>query len=255
MTSMAIDQSQLRAALLDPTQAVPTGLTDGAGKPTQKRFDVYRNNVTVALRDALRTGFPVLCKLLGDQRFDQLATLFARAHPPKTPLMMHYGDEMPKFLAEFSPLAHIGYLADVARLELAMRRAYHAADAHPIAPEELRSLAPEQLLTATLTLAPAVQIIASDWPLFDIWQFNMIMGAAKPRAIKQSVLITRLAFDPQPHPLDVAQAAWIMAVHDGATVENAQEAALSIDPEFDLGPLLGLLFQQGALAKITPSKD
>ena len=100
-----------------------------------------------------------------------------------------------------------------------------------------------------------MQIIASDWPLFDIWQFNMIMGAAKPRAIKQSVLITRLAFDPQPHPLDVAQAAWTIAVHDGATVENAQEAALSIDPEFDLGPLLGLLLQQGALAKITPSKD
>ena len=46
MTAMMIDQSQLRAALLDPTQAVPAGLTDGAGMPTQKRFDVYRNNVT-----------------------------------------------------------------------------------------------------------------------------------------------------------------------------------------------------------------
>ena len=53
MTAMMIDQSQLRAALLDPTQAVPAGLTDGAGMPTQKRFDVYRNNVTVALRDAM----------------------------------------------------------------------------------------------------------------------------------------------------------------------------------------------------------
>lgn len=255
MTAMMIDQSQLRAALLDPTQAVPAGLTDGAGMPTQKRFDVYRNNVTVALRDALRTGFPVLCKLLGDQRFDQMATLFARAHPPKTPLMMHYGDEMPKFLAAFSPLAHIGYLADVARLELAMRRAYHAADTQPIAPEELGSLAPEQLLAASLTLAPAVQLIASDWPLFDIWQFNMIEGAAKPRAIKQSVLITRAAFDPQPHPLEPAQAAWIAAIDDGATVESAQDAALFSDAAFDLGPLLGLLLQQGAVVKITSSKD
>ena len=96
---------------------------------------------------------------------------------------------------------------------------------------------------------------ASDWPLFDIWQFNMIEGAAKPRAIKQSVLITRAAFDPQPHPLEPAQAAWIAAIDDGATVESAQDAALFSDAAFDLAPLLGLLLQQGAVVKITSSKD
>ena len=63
---MAASQSDFRAALLDSDRPVPDGLTDGDGHPTTRRFSVYRNNVTVALIDAMRAGFPVLVKLLGD---------------------------------------------------------------------------------------------------------------------------------------------------------------------------------------------
>lgn len=252
---MVSDQSQFRAALLDPNKPTPSGLTDGQGKPTQKRFAVYRNNVTVALVDALRASFPVLCKLLGDENFDQLAPLFARAHPPSSPLMMRYGDEMPGFLADIEPLQHIGYLPDVARLELAMRQAYHAADSVPLTPEVLGSLAPEALLASTLTLAPAVQLIASDWPLFDIWRYNMIDGAPKPQAIPQSILITRAEFDPAPHPLDAAQLAWITTIQQGKTIDAAQDAALALSADFDLSPLLAVLLQNGALTRIKTLKD
>ncbi|WP_223426031.1 HvfC/BufC N-terminal domain-containing protein [Tateyamaria pelophila] len=252
---MAPNQSQLRAALLDPAQPSPAGLTDGQGKPTQKRFDVYRNNVTVALSDALRASFPVLRKLLGDENFDQLAPLFARSHPPSSPLMMYYGDAMPTFLKGFAPLAHIGYLSDIARLELGLRRAYHAADSEPLDPAVLESLAPEALQASTLTFAPAVQLITSDWPLFDIWRYNMVDGAPKPQAVAQSVLITRAAFDPSPHPLDPAQAAWITAIQGGKTIDAAHDAALAIAADFDLSPLLTVLLQNGALIRMTTPKD
>ncbi len=248
-------QSVFRAALLDPDRAVPEGLTDGNGHPTTKRFNVYRNNVTVALVEALRTAFPVIVKLLGDVNFDRLAPLYVRAHPPRTPLMMHYGADMPAFLEGFEPLAHIGSLPDVARLELALRRSYHAADATPLDPARLATMAPEALMVATLCLAPAVQLVPSDWPLFDIWRFNTEDGASKPQPGAQPVLITRAEFDPEPHPLDAASAAWITAVQSGAPLSDAQDAALAHDPEFDLAPLLTLLIQHGALCDITTPKD
>ena len=252
---MPTSQADFRAAVLDPERAVPHGLTDGSGRPTERRFTVYRNNVTVALMEALRSGFPVLNRLLGAENFDQLARMFARAHPPRSPVMMHYGADMPGFLDGFAPLEHIGYLADVARLELALRRSYHAADATPMDPAHLGSVDPETLMQCRLHLAPAVILVASDWPILDIWRYNTVPDAPKPRSVAQPVLVTRPAFDPAPHALTPAQAQWVQAVLARTTLETAIDQATSCDPEFDLAPLLTLLVQQGALVDMTTPKE
>ncbi|WP_299207316.1 DNA-binding domain-containing protein [uncultured Tateyamaria sp.] len=252
---MASSQSDFRAAILDPDRPVPDGLTDGDGRPTTRRFLVYRNNVTVALIDAMRTGFPVLLKLLGDQNFGQLARFFARAHPPASPLMMHYGDLLPAFLDKFEPLAHIGYLSDVARLELAVRQSYHAADSTPLDAARLGAIAPDVLMRTRLRLAPAVQVLSSRWPILDIWRYNMEDGAQKPRGIAQSVLVTRTEFDPERHAISNAQCAWLGAIRANATLEEAVDAATEMDPEFDLGPLLTLLIQHNALTDMITPKE
>ena len=252
---MGATQTDFRAALLDPERAVPKGLTDGEGRPTTRRFAVYRNNVTVALIEALRTGFPVLCKLLGEQNFDQLARLFARTHPPSSPLMMHYGRALPDFLEGFAPLAHIGYLPDVARLELALRSAYHAADSAPLDPVRLGALAPETLMQTRLHLAPAVQVVPSKWPIFDIWRYNTVANAPKPQSVAQRVLVTRAEFDPMPHVLTLPQYAWVEAIHAGAPLDDAVDAATAHDPDFDLGPVLTLLVQHNALTDLTTPKE
>lgn len=248
---MAPTQTDFRAALLDPGKPVPTGLVDGAGRPTERRFAVYRNNVTVALMDALRTGFPVLCKLLGDGTFDQLARVFVREYPPTSPVMMHYGADLPTFLDGFAPLAHIGYLPDMARLELALRRSYHAADARAMNAQRLGAVAPDVLMQCCLRLVPAVELVPSRWPLIDIWRFNTVPGAEKPRSVAQDVLITRPEFDPALHDVTHAQMRWLHCIQSGETIESALDAAISVDPEFDLAPLLTLLVQQGALADMT----
>lgn len=244
---MSVSQDIFSAALLDPARPVPVGLSDGAARPAGRRFDVYRNNVAVSLTEAMRSGFPVITKLLGQPNMDGLAGIFLRAHPPSSPLMTHYGHAFPEFLAETTELAHLGYLPDVARLELAIRRSYHAADATPMLPKTLATRSPEALMETTLTLAPSVQLLRSDWPIYDIWRFNTQNDAPKPRAIAQDVLITRPEFDPLPQILDPGGAAWITALVKGHSIGAAYEAALVDTPDFDLATTLALLLQGSAL--------
>ena len=244
---MTVTEAGFIAAVLDPDRDPPAGLTDGAGRPAGRRFGVYRNNVAVSLTEAMHEAFPVIARLLGKHNMDGLAGLFLRAHPPRDPRLMHYGAAFPDFLAAMPQLAHLGYLADVARLELALRRSYHAADADPLAPEVLAATDPETLAAARLDLAPALGLLCSDWPIFDIWRFNTQTDSPKPRARGQDVLITRPGFDPQPQPLAAGGAAFVTALRDGATIGAALDSAQAQSPDFDLAPILALLLGGGAI--------
>lgn len=247
---MSVDQSHFRAALMDAGQPVPEGLQDGAARPAGRRFDVYRNNVAASLTDALHEGFPTVASLLGKANMDGIAAMYLRAHPPRSPLMMHYGEDFPAFLAGLDQLSHLGYLPDVARLDLAMRCSYHAADAVPLAADRLAQTLPDALLEARLAFAPSVHLLRSSWPVHDIWRYATEPGAPKPRAVAQDVLITRPDYDPVPRALPAGAAAWIGALIAGENWGTADEAARAEAPEFDLAATLALLLAGGALTDL-----
>ena len=150
-------------AILDPQALAPALANDRGG-----RFNVYRNNYLSTLHIALRTTFPAVERLLGNEFFAALACAFAERHPPRSVIMARYGDALPSFLAQFATLADFPYLADVAQLEYARVHAYHAAD---VVGFELGS---EDAATAALDLPvrlhPSVSIIASNYPVHSIWQ-------------------------------------------------------------------------------------
>lgn len=246
----AVSQDMFRAALLDAARPVPDGLIDGADQPAGRRYNVYRNNVAVSLTEALATGFPVITKLLGQQNMDGLSGLYLRAHPPTSPLMMFYGESFPDFIATLPQLSHLGYLPDVARLELAMRRAYHAADSTAINPAALGAMEPETLMSTRFGLAPSLQLIRSAWPIHSIWQFNTQTDAPKPAARAEDVLVLRAEFDPEPHALPPGGGAFIAALQANETLGAAHDAALHEAPDFDLGLILALLIQNGAIISL-----
>ena len=240
---MTVLQAEFTAGLLDPARPAPQGLSDGQGRPAGRRYDVYRNNVTASLAEALETGFPVVRKLVGDEFFRGMAVLHARAHPPRSPLMMHYGADFPAFLAGFGPARGLPYLPDVARLELALRRAYHAADAAPVDAAALAAIPPEALAETRMRFAPAVALIASDYPVWGIWQANARDGA-KPLPRAEAALVARPGLDPTVSHVAPEAAPVLAALIEGAPLGTALDAARG---EIDLPGLLGLLLSQGAV--------
>ncbi len=247
---MTVTQADFQAAILDPDRAVPGGLVDPQGRIAGKRFDVYRNNVVVSLSNALGEAFPVIKKLLGDNNFNILAGQFVRQHPPSSPVIALYGDEMPGFLETFEPVQSLGYLPDVARLELALRQAYHAADATAFDATILQDLPPDRLLSARFTLAPAFRMIVSDWPIVSIWRFNSEDGP-KPSMRAETALITRPDLDPTVADLSPAGGAMVAALANRDTFGDAMEAATAQDPDFDLTETLSALIAGGAIIAIT----
>ncbi len=242
-----VTQTAFRQAMLDPALAVPAGIVNPDGAPATKRFDVYRNNVAVSLSDALESAFPIMRKLLGDEFFRAMAGVYLRTHPPKTPLMMFYGEAMPQFIGRFQPTKKFRYLPDIARMELAMRHAYHAEDATPVPPEALGEIDADALMSVKLTIAPAVQTVTSDFPIHAIYRANIDADAPKPVMQPEAVVITRAGFDPQFHLINAAGAACIEALKKG---QSLGQALASGDATLDLGAVLGLLLAQGAITEI-----
>lgn len=241
--------SVFAAALLDPGLAAPFGLTDPQGAPAGRRFSVYRNNVAVGLKDALAASFPVLRKLLGDEFFAAMAGVFLRGHPPSSPLMMFYGDAMPAFLAAFPPVAHLGYLPDIARLELAIRQSYHAADMPPVGPDALGTLPPDALLALRPRLSPALRLIRSDWPAVSIWRANT-EGTPTPTGKQaEDALVLRPGFDPTVTLLPSGAADFVSAL---LARRSFAEALQDTPEDFDLGATLGVLLSGGAITGLDP---
>ncbi len=250
-----MSQLHFKQALLDPSLPAPAGLQDGQGSPAGRHFDVYRNNVTVSLIEALQTGFPAVCKLLGEENFTNLARDYLRAEPPTSPVMMFYGKGFAEFVQGFEPLAKFGYLPDVARFEILLRESYHAADADVITPVALGAIAPERLGGAKLVLAPSTRLLQSPWPVLSFWQYALKDGAPRPSARPESVLITRPEFDPTPQLLPVGAGGFVRALQLGKNLEKAAAQAIEKNKNFELSTALSTLLSAQAITQVSLEED
>ncbi|WP_371169838.1 DNA-binding domain-containing protein [Aliiroseovarius sp. 2305UL8-7] len=244
-----VSQTDFRRAILDPQQDVPEGLINPDGEHASKRFSVYRNNVVHSLSEAMLTGFPVLAKLVGDEFFREMAKVYLRIHPPASPLMMHYGAALPGFLESFPGTLHLKYLPDVARLELALRRAYHAGDEPAIDPNELTKLDQHALMETHLRMSPACEVLTAKWPAKAIWDFNMNDGP-QPGGGAENILICRVGFDPVAELLPEGGALFVTSLIKGRSFGTALGLATADFPDFDLTATLGVLIATQAITGI-----
>jgi hypothetical protein len=236
--------SDFAHALRDPDLAVPRGVISHSSDTPQERFAVYRNNVVVGLVSALEARFPATRKIVGEDFFKGAAKLFAATQPPRSPLMTFYGDAFPAFLADFEPAREVPYLADVARLEAARARAYHAADATPLKPAALSGIAHEALAGMRFALHPSLEFVASDYPIVTIWEMNS--GEIDLAPITdwrgEDALVSRPGFDVEVRRLPPGAKTFLQNLAAGNPLGETAAAALAGNASFDLAANLAALF-------------
>ena len=109
-------QREFAAALLDPAAPVPSPLRRRGEKAPRKRFAVHRNNMIVGLIAALAARLPVVQRLVGEEFFRAMARAYVVEEPPRSPVLLEYGDGFPQFLRNIGQTVSADYLADVGHM-------------------------------------------------------------------------------------------------------------------------------------------
>jgi hypothetical protein len=239
-----------RALFEDP---LPAGLAPYPPEIARARFAVYRNNVVSSLIKALEARFPVIERLVGEAFFKGVAHAFIRAHPPRSPVLIEYGEAFPAFLTAFPPAQSLPYLADVARIEYARGEAYRAADAEPVAPAALAEFAQADPAALCITLHPSLRLVASDYPAFTIWRMNQ--PGTTPQRITAPQPETTLVARPHEAVITLAlspgEAAFITALRADPHFADAAQAALGADDNCEPGLVLGRALALGLVSALT----
>lgn len=242
-------QADLAAALLDPERAAPAGLTPAS------RLAVYRNNVVVSLVDALAAAYPAVLALVGERFFRAAAGIYVRAEPPRSPLLITYGESFARFLEGFAPAAKLPFLADVARLERLWLEAYHAADAAPQPIEGLAAIPGGDLPSTRIEPHPSARLLRSRWPAASLWAANTDRGAHADVDLQRSeaVLVIRPRETVHVHVVTPGLFALLDALQAGKPLAEAADIGRRADSSFDMTAAIGSLFELEAAAGICPS--
>lgn len=241
------------SALIDPSLATPAGLVGPFGKAAVKRYNVYRNNVTVGLIDALAAMFPATQRIVGVEFFRTMAWFHIRAAPPTSTLLFEYGRDFPAFVETYEHAQALPWLADVSRLERAWLDAYHAADEACVPPEAFGTIPSARLVDLVFATHPSARIIRSRYPAVSIFAMNRSEGPITPfeSSDAEDGLITRPDMDVVVRRLAPGSATFLIGLMRGETLGAAAAAAYDEVPSFDLPASIACMIEAGLFTEIS----
>jgi len=245
--------SAFASALLDPAQATPTIVCGPRGKAAVKRYNVYRNNVTMSLINALAAIYPAVQRITGVEFFRAMARFHIRATPPESPLLFEYGHQFPDFIEAYEYAAQMPWLADTARLERAWLDSYYAADAPQLSADTLASIAPDRLAEVVFAAHPATRIVRSRFAIVTLFAANRNEGpvSAIDAENPEDALVTRPDLDVVVRHLPEGAAVFIASLIAGHTLGEAASMASASSGSFDLAANIAGIIQAGAFTSVT----
>jgi len=170
MSTLARLQREFQDYLLRGDTAVEARVAGTVRVPIATRLGIYAGAYRSRLAEALESNYPALAKLLGEADFAALAADYIAAHDSPFFSIRYYGDALARFLATCEDYAAAPVLAELAQWEWAMTAVFDAADAIPLAADDLARVPPPQWAQLRLRWHPSVQRLALWWNVPQLWQ-------------------------------------------------------------------------------------
>jgi hypothetical protein len=179
-------------ALPDAERALPGGVgawvCGDERLSAVERLEVYARMYFFRLLDCLAEDFPAVHAVVGHESFHTLVGDYLERHPSTSHSVRSLGRLLAQFLDGHEHGTEHRHVADLARFEWALLEAFDAADAEPIAPENLKSLPAHEWPGLLLALAPSLRIVEAGAPVQEVWM-AVKAGQAPPRIARARTVI------------------------------------------------------------------
>ncbi|MEO8410411.1 MAG: putative DNA-binding domain-containing protein [Propionivibrio sp.] len=242
MSSVAGLQSRFQHAVLN-CERTP-GLFVDEDAQTSGGFAIYLVAYRARLAAALRDNFEVLYRALGDDVFDGLAQAYIAAQPSPFRSIRWYGDGLPAFLDAHPELASHPALADLARMDWALRGAFDAPDAAVLTLTDLAALPAEAWPQQRFPTLPSLRIVDLDWAVEPIWRaLNADADAqtAAPERSSHALLVWRPQLECQWRAIEAIEVVALRALSQGDTFAECCAAIAACEAPEPALTIVGLL--------------
>ena len=238
MRSLRELQSEMAREIFREAEGQASTVIRANGLSGARRLQIYRNNMFTSLSDALRAVYPVIERLVGEQFFPYAASQYIQQHSSTSGNLHDFGAAFPAFLKTFEATAALAYLPDVAALEWAYHRVYHAAEHPGIDLAALRKVPETHYEALKFRLHPACRLLTSSYPILKIWQVNQDDYSGDQTVDLNEgashLLLSRCQFDIEIEPLTVGEFALLNALAKDRDFATACTQTLEAHPEFDV---------------------
>lgn len=144
---------------LDAWISLPPGADPAA------RIAVYTAGYPARVTEALHETFPALAKILGDNAFAALSDRYRATLRAEPVNLNDIGADLPGFVQADVASESLPFLPDLAVLEWAVTRAFHAAVTEVFDPVDCKDWSLEDWPRAQLGFQPGLALLRSRWPL------------------------------------------------------------------------------------------
>ena len=227
---------------------------DDGAMTADERIAVHRNNMRYSLSRTLQQIYPVCYRILGKGYFRQVAQTYIGRHPSDQNDLNDYGGYLAGFFAELAAkrdeLSDFMYLPDLARMEWHFHMAYYAADDPPFDFGAFEKTARQNGGQVYFLLSASLALLASAYPLLEIWQTNQSEATATTvaREGNEYLCIFRRDDEPRIERIDQPRYDLLRAIAGGASLEQLAERSDMLDSE------LPTLIREGWVCGFTTSK-
>jgi hypothetical protein len=222
LAGVILDPAPLEAGTLDATAT----LTADA-ETARLRLGAYTGGYPARLEEALAESFPALRHVLGGDTFHRMVHRYLPHVPAGLYNLTDTGAHLPAWLAGDTLADEVPLAVDLARLEVAVQRAFHATLDAPFDPAPLAAWTLDDWDAAVLRFQPGVALVRSRWPVHDVWEARKqpretidIVVEGRP----QQVLVYRSGWRVAAEVVDRVEGELLARLLDGARLGMALSA-------------------------------